>query len=573
MQLETFESFGLSPEILKALKEIGFEKPTPIQAQTLPHLLSGNQQDLVALAQTGTGKTAAFGLPLAQLVDVSSRKVQALILCPTRELCIQISKDLDAFAKYTQNLNVLSVYGGANIAPQIKALKQGAQLVVGTPGRVIDLMKRKALKIDDISWLVLDEADEMLNMGFKDDLDTILSGASEEKQTLLFSATMPPEIAAISTNYMKDAVEISVSRKNTTSENVKHIYYMVQAKDRYLALKRIADLQPDIYGIIFCRTRRECKEVSEKLMHDGYSADALHGDLSQVQRDYVMNRFRIRNIQLLIATDVAARGLDVNDLTHVINYNLPDEPEVYVHRSGRTGRAGKKGTCVSIVHSRELNKIKSIERKGNFKFERLPVPEGKEICERQLFNLIDKVEKVVIEDEQIEEFMPVIYKKLAWLERDELIKKFVSIEFNRFLEYYKDAPDLNRNVKERRQSDRFEQNTDRREGKRNSRNYTRFFINLGEKNSFDPGKLIGLINRQFKSEKIPVGQIEIMKSFSFFEIGSGHSDAFPEAFKNVNYQGIPVSVEPANAKPNGQRRGGERKDSFRKKKFNARKRR
>ena len=580
MQLETFEASGLSPEILKALKEIGFEQPTPIQAQTLPHLLSGNQQDLVALAQTGTGKTAAFGLPLVQLADPSSKNVQGLVLCPTRELCIQISKDLQSFSKYVKGLTVLPVYGGASITPQIKDLKQGAQLVIGTPGRVIDLMKRKALNIKDISWLVLDEADEMLNMGFKDDLDTILSGASEEKQTLLFSATMPAEIASISSNYMKDAVEISVSRKNTTSANVKHIVYMVQAKDRYLALKRIADMQPDIYGIIFCRTRRECKEVSEKLMHDGYSADALHGDLSQVQRDYVMNRFRIKNIQLLVATDVAARGLDVNELTHVINYNLPDEAEVYVHRSGRTGRAGNKGTSVSIIHSREMGKIRTIEKKGNFKFEKLPVPNGKEICERQLFSLIDKVEQVNVEGEQIEEFMEVIYKKLSWLERDELIKRFVSVEFNRFLEYYKDAPDLNKNVRERKQLDRPDRDNGRSSSRRSSKNYSRFFINLGEKNSLNPGKLIGLINRQFKSEKIPVGNIEIMKNFSFFEIDSNFSNSFSESFNNLNYQGISVNVEPANAKPNDNRgrgsgRGnGYRKDGggYKKRKFNSKRR-
>ncbi|UZR97878.1 DEAD/DEAH box helicase [Chondrinema litorale] len=582
MQIETFEASGLSPEILKALKEIGFEQPTPIQAQTLPHLLSGNQQDLVALAQTGTGKTAAFGLPLVELADPSSKSVQGLVLCPTRELCIQISKDLQSFSKYKKGLNVLPVYGGASITPQIKDLKQGAQLVIGTPGRVIDLMKRKALDIRDISWLVLDEADEMLNMGFKDDLDTILTGASEEKQTLLFSATMPKEIAMISSNYMNNALEISVSKKNTTSSNVNHVFYMVQAKDRYLALKRIADLQPDIYGIIFCRTRRECKEVSEKLMHDGYNADALHGDLSQVQRDYVMNRFRIRNIQLLVATDVAARGLDVNELTHVINYNLPDEAEVYVHRSGRTGRAGNKGTSVSIIHSREMGKIRIIEKKGNFKFERLQVPNGKEICEKQLFSLIDKVEQVSVDGDEIEEFMDVIYKKLSWLERDELIKKFVSIEFNRFLEYYKDAPDLNKNVKEKRErdssfSDRGDRNGSKggRRGSNGYKKYSRYFINLGEKNSLNPAKLIGLINKQFRNEKIPVGNIEIMKSFSFFEIDSEFSTSFPESFSNLSYQGIPVNVEPANAKPSGRdsRGGGGGRsrsgngEGFRKKKF------
>jgi len=574
----TFENAGLSPEILKALKEIGFEKPTPIQAQTLPHLLSENKQDLVALAQTGTGKTAAFGLPLIQLADPSNRKVQSMILCPTRELCIQISKDLESFSKYTEGISVLPVYGGANISSQIKALKQGVQLVVGTPGRVIDLMKRKALKIQDISWLVLDEADEMLNMGFKDDLDTILEGTSDEKQTLLFSATMPPEIARIANEYMHNAIEISVSRKNTTSENVKHVYYMVQARDRYLALKRIADINPEIYGIVFCRTRRECKEVSEKLMHDGYNADALHGDLSQVQRDYVMNRFRIRNIQLLIATDVAARGLDVDDLTHVINYNLPDEPEVYVHRSGRTGRAGKKGIAVSIIHTREAGRIRQIEKKGNFKFEQEQVPGGIEICEKQLFSMVDKMEKADVKDEEIEKFMPVIYKKLDWLDKDTLIKKFVSLEFNRFLAYYKDAPDLN--VKSRgRNNDR--DNFDERGGrgkKRSNSNYSRFFINLGQKNGLNPSKLIGLINQQFRNEKIDVGEIEILKTFSFFEVDSSYKEEMPKAFSSSNYQGIPISVEPANKKEGGPRGGGRKRDGFKRdgfkrKKFGGRRKR
>ncbi len=573
----TFENSGLSPEILKALGEIGFEEPTPIQAQTLPHLISGNKQDLVALAQTGTGKTAAFGLPLVQMADPDRKGVQSLVLCPTRELCIQISKDIESFSKYTKRVSVLPVYGGASITPQIKALKQGVQLVVGTPGRVIDLMKRKALRLQDISWLVLDEADEMLNMGFKEDLDTILSGTPEDKQTLLFSATMPPEISRIANEYMHDSIEISVSRKNTTAENVKHTYYMVQARDRYLALKRIADMTPDIYGIVFCRTRRECKEVSEKLMHDGYSADALHGDLSQVQRDYVMNRFRIRNIQLLVATDVAARGLDVDDLTHVINYNLPDEPEVYVHRSGRTGRAGKNGIAVTIVHSREVNKLRLIEKKGNFKFEREMVPNGREICEKQLFNMVDKMENVDVKGEEMEKFMPVIYKKLEWMDKDELIKKFVSLEFNRFLAYYKDAPDLNITGKEKGRRDKSGRSERGGGGRRrDSNNFSRFFINVGQKNGLNPSKLIGLLNKQFRSEKIDVGGIDIMNNFSFFEVDSDFKEDIPKAFSGSSFQGIPINVEPANAKDSSSRgsgRGDRKRDKGKKRKRTFSKRR
>jgi len=433
--MSTFEELGLKPEILKIIDELGFVNPTPIQEKIIPVIL-GSRKDLIGLAQTGTGKTAAFGLPIIQLV-------QALVLCPTRELGMQVANDLKTYGKYVKNFNVVSVYGGASIEPQINAIKKGCQVVVGTPGRTLDLIKRKVLKIKHIRWMVLDEADEMLNMGFKDELDAILEQTPAEKETLLFSATMPKEIRQIANKYMNDPEEVLAGKKNIGAENVRHEFYSVQAKDRYEVLKRIADMNPHIYSIVFCRTRRETKEVADKLIADGYNADALHGDLSQAQRDNVMKRFRTKHLQILVATDVAARGLDVNDLTHVINYNLPDELEAYIHRSGRTGRAGKSGISIAICHSRELNKIKRLEQLSGKKFVKKLVPGGAEICEKQLYNLIDKVEKIEVNESQIEKYLPVIYKKLDWLSREELIKHFVSVEFNSFLEYYKGAKDLN----------------------------------------------------------------------------------------------------------------------------------
>ncbi|TNF45499.1 MAG: DEAD/DEAH box helicase, partial [Bacteroidetes bacterium] len=437
-----FNEMGLSAEIQSAIEDLGFVQPTPVQEKVVPFLME-SKQDLVALAQTGTGKTAAFGLPIIQQLDTRKKSVQSLILSPTRELAIQIAGDLQNFSKNLDFINIAVVYGGADIVKQMKEIERGAQIVVGTPGRTLDLIKRGKLKVNEIRWVVLDEADEMLSMGFKDDLDAILETSPAEKQTLLFSATMPQEIVQISKKYMKNIFEIAVGKKNTGTENVEHHYYVVHAKDRYIALKRVADINPNIYGIIFCRTRMETKEVADKLIEDGYNADALHGDLSQSQRDFVMARFRSKHLQMLVATDVAARGLDVNDLSHVINYNLPDDPEVYIHRSGRTGRAGKKGISVTLIHLREKGKLKQVERTVNQPFIKKMVPSGKEICEKQLFSLIDKVENIEVNNEQIGEFMPVIYKKLAWLDREELIKHFVSVEFNRFLTYYENAQDIN----------------------------------------------------------------------------------------------------------------------------------
>ncbi len=416
-----FEEFGLHENIVKAIREINFITPTPIQKQVIPFLLSSHQ-DLVALAQTGTGKTAAFGLPiLQQLSSQSNKSIQCIILSPTRELCVQISKDLLNYSKYLQQINIVSVYGGASVENQIKEIRRGADIVVGTPGRVLDLVKRKILKLQDIKWLVLDEADEMLNMGFKEDLDQILETTSKQRQTLLFSATMPDEILRIANLYMKQPHEISVGKKNAGVENIEHFYYVVAAKDRYLALKRIVDINPDIYGIVFCRTRKETQEVAQKLIEDGYDADALHGDLSQAQLDHVMQKFRNAHLQLLVATDVAARGLDVNNLSHIINYNLPDENEVYIHRSGRTGRAGKNGECISIVHSKELHKIREIEKQLKLPIKQKPVPSGNEVCKVQLLSIIDKIKKTKTIDNQIVDFLGLIFDRLNGFDREELI--------------------------------------------------------------------------------------------------------------------------------------------------------
>jgi ATP-dependent RNA helicase DeaD len=535
--MNTFQSSGLHSDIIKAIDELGFETPTPIQEKTIPFILNSDQ-DVVALAQTGTGKTAAFGLPLIHNTDAQSKLVQGIILCPTRELCMQITNDLDLFSKYIKGLFVVPVYGGASIDKQIKALKRGGQIVVGTPGRVLDLIKRKKLLLNDIKYLVLDEADEMLNMGFKEDLDKILAQTPASRQSMLFSATMPKEIAVLAKKYMQNAEEISVGKRNTGAENVQHHYYVVQARNRYLALKRIVDYYPNIYGIVFCRTRQETKDVAEKLMQDGYNADALHGDLSQAQRDYVMNRFRSKHLQVLVATDVAARGLDVNDLSHIINYNIPDELEAYIHRSGRTGRAGKHGISIAIIHSRESSKIKQLEKKVGKEFERKMVPAGEEVCEMQLFNLIDKVEWVEVDDSTIESYLDVIYKKLAWLPREELIKRFVSVEFNRFLSYYKDASDLNVDIQMSRE----------KKQKRSKNNFTRFHINLGSKHRLSIIDLISLINKETGDQSIEIGKIEVLNNFSFFEIDSSRETEILHAFKNVKRDGMKVKVEISKSK-------------------------
>lgn len=576
--MNNFQELNLDDKIISAITELGFIKPTPIQELVIPVLLESNR-DLVGLAQTGTGKTAAFGLPMIQRSDTKTKNTQGLILSPTRELCIQIAKDLQSYAKFDRNLRITAVYGGSSIETQINELRKGSHIVVGTPGRTLDLIKRKKLNVSEINIVVLDEADEMLTMGFKEDLNSILEKTPETKQTLLFSATMPAGIVKISGKFMKNPVEITAGSKNTGADNVKHIYYEVQARDRYEALKRIADMNPKIYGIIFCRTRRETKEIADKLIQDGYNADALHGDLSQAQRDSVMNKFRTNHLQLLVATDVAARGLDVDDLTHIINYNLPDENEVYIHRSGRTGRAGKSGISLSILHMREKHKLRAVEKMIGHKFEKKLVPSGKEICGKQLFNLVEKVEKVEIDESQIDPFLDVIYKKLEWLNREDLIKKFVSVEFNRFLSYYKGAKDLNKSNDSR--ESRGERGSRQKKDKR-SRNeihseagFSRLFINVGSSNGLNPASLIGLINQYTKERNIDIGRIEIMKNFSFFEVDTTFEKKILKAFQNANFNDIKLVAELANPKQSKQDRRSSgnfnRKSNFKKRKDKGRK--
>jgi len=464
----SFSSFSLKPEIIKATNELGFVIPTPIQQKVIPHILS-SKQDLIASAQTGTGKTAAFALPLLNSTNLNNSNIQILVLCPTRELCIQISKDLINYSKYLEKINIVPIYGGARIDNQIRSLNKKPQIVIGTPGRTKDLIRRKKLFLEKINYLILDEADEMMSMGFKEDLESIIDSSNKTKQTLLFSATMTKKVEFVTKKYMKNSLEISVGVKNKGADNIEHVFYVVQAKHRYEVVKRIADINPDIYGIVFCRTRAETKDVASRLMQDNYNADTIHGDLSQAQRDDVMLRFRKKQLQLLIATDVAARGLDVNDLTHIINYNLPDDNEIYVHRSGRTGRAGKKGVSIVIIHGRELGKMRNIENASKISFKKQQVPSGLDICKKRLYRLIDNVEKIDVNENQIEPFLPYIYDKLNFLDREQLIKHFVSIEFNRYLSYYKNSQDINLatpivedNYRDRSRTRNRNQNRDRR---------------------------------------------------------------------------------------------------------------
>lgn len=543
----TFEEIGVEENVLRAINELGFEHPMPVQEKVIPFMLS-NDGDLVALAQTGTGKTAAFGLPIIQKTDTKNNNIQYLILSPTRELCLQIADDLLSFSKYTPGIKIAAVFGGASIERQIKMVKKGVHIISATPGRLIDLINRNIVKLKNIKTLVLDEADEMLNMGFRDDLEKILRETPEQKNTLLFSATMPKEVRAMSKNYMKNPEEIVIGKMNAGAENIKHVCYMVHARDRYPALKRIVDSNPDVYGIIFCRTRRETQEIAEQLIKDGYDADSLHGDLSQQQRDSVMGKFRGRNLQLLVATDVAARGIDVDNLTHIINYNLPDESEVYTHRSGRTGRAGREGTSIIITNLKEKGKVRDIERIINKKFDFLPVPTGKDICATQLFHLVDRIEKIEVDDSEINNFLPEILQKLEWLDREELIKKFVSVEFNRFISYYKNLPDLNSPDGNARGSSR----------SKSSGGYTRFFLNLGRMDDINPVKIIGMLNDYSGNRKIGIGEIEILKTFSFFEADSSYTDGIINGLNGRKYKGRKINVEVAGDK-NVKNRGGKRK--------------
>lgn len=546
--MSTFLELGLKEPINKALADLGYEKPTVIQEKAIPQIIS-SADDLKAFAQTGTGKTAAFSLPIIEQIDDTNKNTQAIILSPTRELAVQIGNNIKEFSKYIPNLKVVTVYGGSNIEEQIRGLKRGAQIVVGTPGRTVDLINRRALKLGNIQWLVLDEADEMLNMGFKEELDNVLAATPETKQTLLFSATFPREVEAIAKNYMTSPVEITSGEKNQGSDNVSHEYYLVTERTRYPALKRVADLNPNIYGIVFCRTRRETQEVANNLIKDGYNADALHGDLSQAQRDSVMEKFRKKNIQMLVATDVAARGLDVNNLTHVINHKLPDQIENYNHRSGRTGRAGNKGISIALVTKKEQGRLRPIERIIKKKFVQTAVPSGKEICQNQLFHLIDKVQNTEVNETQIEEFLPSIYEKLDGLTREELIQKFVSLEFNSFLSYYENAPDLN-DLKSKENS----------RGRSTDENMTRFFINIGRKDRLNPGKLIGLINEQEIGDKVDIGSIDILDTFSFFEIDKEYEDATLAAFlanePDFNGRSVNVEITKKDRTGGGRNRGG-----------------
>ena len=547
--MSTFLELGLKEPINKALTDLGYVKPTVIQEKAIPQIISSTD-DLKAFAQTGTGKTAAFSLPLLELIDSSNSNVQAIILSPTRELAVQIGNNIKDFSKYLKNVKVTTVYGGSSMEEQIRSLKRGSQIVVGTPGRTVDLINRRALKLGNVQWLVLDEADEMLNMGFKDELDSVLDATPDTKQTLLFSATFPREVEAIARNYMTKPVEITSGEKNTGSENVSHEFYAVTERTRYPALKRIADLNPNIYAIIFCRTRRETQEVADNLIKDGYSADSLHGDLSQAQRDSVMGKFRKKTIQILVATDVAARGLDVNELTHVINHKLPDQIENYTHRSGRTGRAGNKGISIVLANGKEKGKIRAIERIIKKKFVEGKVPSGKEICQNQLMNLIDKVQNIEVNEPQIGEFLPSIYEKLEGFDREELIKKFVSLEFNTMLAYYENAKDLN-NLSSKENS----------RARSTNENMTRFFINIGRKDSLNPAKLIGLINDQNIGDKIEIGAIDILDTFSFFEIDKNYESQTLDAFASnqPDFDGRSVNVEiTKKERSGGGRRGGKR---------------
>ena len=523
--MSKFKEIGVAKDLCKGINEMGFINPTEVQEQSIPFLLLENR-DLISLAQTGTGKTAAFGLPVIQKTELKNKYVQSIILCPTRELCIQICKDLETYSKYVSGIKILAVYGGTNIDTQIKSLNKGVHIVVGTPGRTKDLIKRKVLKLELVDKVVLDEADEMLSMGFKDDLDFILERTRDDRQTMLFSATISKEVKSISKRYMSDAKEISVSKINSGAKNIEHHIYNVSSRNKYEALKRIADFNPNIYGIVFCRTKRHTKDIANKFMAEGYNADAIHGDLSQNQRDEVMQRFRNKSLQILIATDVAARGLDVDDITHVINYSLPDDPEVYIHRSGRTARAGKSGISIAISNESESRKIKSIEKKGGIKFVNKDVPTGVEICSNQLYKMIDKIENVEVDEKQIKPFLKDIYQKLEWLDRDELIKRFVSVEFNRFLNYYKEANKL--------QSKRSKKSEKKRG---NKKSMTGFSINIGRKHRATPIDIISIINRALKSNDIEIGKIELNRYQSFFEIDKDFADELTSNIKKIDFRG------------------------------------
>ncbi len=564
--MKTFEELGVSEEIRRAIEELGFEQPMPVQEAVIPYLL-GNGNDVIALAQTGTGKTAAYGIPVLQKIDPTQKETQALILSPTRELCLQIADDLSDFSKHIDGLHVAAVYGGASIEMQSRQLRKGAQIIVATPGRLIDLMKRGVAKLDTVNNVVLDEADEMLNMGFSESINAIFEGVPSDRNTLLFSATMSREIEKIAKSYLHDYKEIVVGSRNEGAEKVNHIYYMVHAKDKYLALKRIVDYYPSIFAIIFCRTKVETQEIADKLIRDGYNAEALHGDLSQQQRDLTMQKFRQHNVQFLVATDVAARGLDVDDLTHVINYGLPDDIESYTHRSGRTGRAGKKGTSISIIHTRERYKVKAIEKIIQKEFVDGTLPAAKDICSKQLYKVMDQILKVDVNEEEIEPFLKDIYRHFEYIDKEDIIKKIISMTFNRFLEYYANAPEIEKPSGKR--SDR--------EGERGSRSsrgertrkaprtpeagYKRLFINLGKDDGFYPGEVMQFINKNVHGRQ-EVGHIDLLGKFSYIEVPEKDANKVMKALNGTTYKKREVRCNDAEegghgrgSRSNGERRG------------------
>lgn len=552
--MNTFDELGLQDEILKAIKELGFETPMPVQEAVIPRIIE-NTTDIVALAQTGTGKTAAFGLPLLQLIDPANKKTQALILSPTRELCMQIASDLNNYSKYLPDIKVTAVYGGASIEAQAKQIKAGTQIIAATPGRMLDMIMRKYADLSEVRFLVLDEADEMLDMGFEEDVQSIIESTPKDRHTFLFSATMPTDVEKIARRYMVKPETIAMGQRNVGATNVKHIYYLTHARDRYTVLKRVADFHPEMYAIVFCRTRQETQEIADSLIRDGYDADALHGDLSQSQRDHVMKKFRDKHLNMLVATDVAARGIDVSDLSHVINYQLPDDTDNYIHRSGRTGRAGKDGISISIINMKEKGRIKMLERQIGKPFSAGKIPSGRQVCEKQLYHLIDRMENVNVKEDEINDFLPVIYKKLEWMTNEELIKRFVSVEFNSFLEYYRDAKDLN--------VDESRERSDRSEGG----SFTRIFMSIGRKDGLLPPKLLGMINEFTQSRELRVGRIELGDTFTFVEIDTKFVPLFMESFKDKTLNDRPIRVDiaegqaserPGRSSYGGGSRGGDR---------------
>ncbi|CAK8712639.1 MAG: ATP-dependent RNA helicase DeaD [Candidatus Electronema aureum] len=562
--MSTFAELGISSEIITALSDLGFTEPTPIQVQAIPLILK-NHADIVSLAQTGTGKTAAFGLPLIQLIDPKNRQTQGLVLCPTRELCMQVSRDLESFARHIQGINIVAIYGGASIEQQMRELRRGAQIIVATPGRLRDMLRRKMADIAAVRFVVLDEADEMLNMGFQEELNGILSETPAQKNTLLFSATMSREVAEIASKYMSNPVEITVGARNAGSENISHEYYLINPRDRYPALKRILDSCPDIYAIIFCRTRMDTQEIADKLIQDGYKADALHGDLTQSQRDLVMKKFHARRLQLLVATDVAARGLDVSDLTHVINYSLPDDTAGYTHRSGRTGRAGRTGISVALVDARDMYKIKQIEGKIKRQFRQCAIPGGQEICRKQLVSLIERLSSAVVDQEQIEPLYAEVAGQLEHLDKDQLVKKIISLEFGRFMDYYRNAPDINPKPSDRRPSSSSsrphpsvrsgssrggeERKPYQQRSEAVGKEFAQFHLNIGRRNGILPENLISTINEASGGGRIKVGKIEIMRNTAMLEGESRFIPQILQAFQQVKVNGKPVDVKVVQEKP------------------------